>query len=517
MAIKLSISVDNETRNLTRDCQTIETMKKRIITPKIQRFKYVVCDYVGYNLAFLLFNVCRYHFLPRVSATWTIQEYLTTPILSVEQVLIPLGLLFLAWLSGYYNKVVEKSRLQEFLSTMSTSIIGGLIIFLMMLINDHAGRRRYDYELIGILIGLLFTCSYIPRLIITSFAIYRFRNSQWLRNTIFVGNRHRARSIVRKINSIPNRSGINVMGYYPLSLNSSAHYHEPTENIDNHKVTNSESVADRSFHLHEIEELCQSGKVDQIIIAPNHSSDKMVMQALMNLYHTKVPIKIAPNDLSFITSSIKLEDVYAEPFIDLTSPALSEFSKNFKRLFDVCVASCTLLLISPLLAAVALAVKITSKGPVIYSQERIGYRHRPFKIYKFRSMYPDAERLGPQLSCKTDSRVTPVGRILRKYRLDELPQFWNVLKGDMSLVGPRPEREFFIRKIVKQLPYYTMLCQVRPGITSWGMVKYGYAKNVDEMVKRAKFDLIYISNMSLAMDLKILIYTIKTIITGQGV
>ncbi|MDE6669241.1 MAG: sugar transferase, partial [Muribaculaceae bacterium] len=165
----------------------------------------------------------------------------------------------------------------------------------------------------------------------------------------------------------------------------------------------------------------------------------------------------------------------------------------------------------------AILVRHSSPGPVIYSQVRIGYRQRPFDIYKFRSMRQDAESEGPRLSSEADTRVTPLGRVMRKYRLDELPQFWNVLKGDMSLVGPRPEREFFIRQIVRKAPYYTLVHQVRPGITSWGMVKYGYASTIEQMVERTRFDLIYLSNMSTLVDFKIMIYTVKTILTGRGV
>jgi lipopolysaccharide/colanic/teichoic acid biosynthesis glycosyltransferase len=165
---------------------------------------------------------------------------------------------------------------------------------------------------------------------------------------------------------------------------------------------------------------------------------------------------------------------------------------------------------------IALAVKREKSGSVIYSQERIGYHKHPFKIYKFRTMRADAEADGPSLSSDKDSRVTRVGRFLRKYRLDELPQFFNVLRGDMSLVGPRPEREYYIRQIVAKAPYYNLVHQVRPGITSWGMVKYGYATTVDQMIERLQYDLLYLDNISLQVDLKILFHTVNTVLTGKG-
>ncbi|MFM7726842.1 MAG: sugar transferase, partial [Flavobacteriales bacterium] len=183
---------------------------------------------------------------------------------------------------------------------------------------------------------------------------------------------------------------------------------------------------------------------------------------------------------------------------------------------DIGVSVFALLFLFPFLLLIAIAIKLSSTGPILYSQERIGKHGKPFRIFKFRTMVSNAESNGPQLSSSHDNRVTRVGRFLRKTRVDELPQFYNVLKGEMSLVGPRPERRYFIDLIMERAPHYSHLHRVRPGITSWGQVKYGYAENVDQMIQRLKYDVLYIENMSLAMDLKILFYTVAIVLKGSG-
>jgi len=183
---------------------------------------------------------------------------------------------------------------------------------------------------------------------------------------------------------------------------------------------------------------------------------------------------------------------------------------------DWVISILALVILFPVFVIIGLAVSMTSKGPVFFLQERIGWHGKPFKIIKFRTMVLDAEKAGPQLSRSDDPRITSVGKFLRKSRLDELPQFFNVVKGDMSLVGPRPERSHFISKIMERAPHYRHLQKVRPGITSWGQVKYGYAENVDQMIQRLRFDLIYIENMSVALDFKILFYTVITVLRGRG-
>ena len=253
-----------------------------------------------------------------------------------------------------------------------------------------------------------------------------------------------------------------------------------------------------------------------VLIRDESKNNKVLLGVLYSLYRYKRPIKVLADRFNML-SKIQLRTIRGIPLVDVTDNNFSPAEQNIKLFLDKVCSVVALLLLSPLFAYIAWRVKKDSPGPVFFRQERIGYLGQPFWMYKFRTMYVNAEENGPSLSSEDDLRVTPFGRIMRKYRLDELPQFWNVLKGDMSLVGPRPERKYFIDEIVKTAPYYYLLHNVRPGITSLGMVKYGYAASVDKMVERIEYDILYYENMSLTLDLTILIYTVKTVITGKGV
>lgn len=270
------------------------------------------------------------------------------------------------------------------------------------------------------------------------------------------------------------------------------------------------------YQLSELEEVCEKLDIERFVVAMHPGGMRETGQLISSLFTYGRSIFVTLDLHGLILSRPRILDVAGEPLIDITRSNTTAATLNCKRVADVVLASIALVLLSPVYLALAVMIKTNSRGPVIYRQERIGLHKRKFRILKFRSMYIDAEVEGPALASVDDPRVTPVGRILRKYRLDELPQFYNVLRGDMSLVGPRPEREFYISQIVKRAPYYSLLHQVRPGITSWGMVKFGYAVSVDEMIERLRYDLMYIENVSVLVDLKILFYTVHTVVTGKG-
>ena len=257
-------------------------------------------------------------------------------------------------------------------------------------------------------------------------------------------------------------------------------------------------------------------QIEEVIIAIDSTEHGNIGTILNHLEDLPVEIKVIPTMYDIMAGTVKMTSIFGTPLISVNPELMAAWQVSLKRLFDIFASLFFLVVLLPLYFILAILIKFSSKGPVFFSQERIGLHKKPFNIYKFRTMYIDAEASGPQLSSENDPRITPIGRFLRKTRLDEIPQFYNVLIGDMSIVGPRPERQFFIDRIIQLAPHYVHLHKVKPGITSWGQVKYGYAENVDEMIERLRYDILYIENMSLAVDFKIMFYTVLIILRGKG-
>lgn len=461
-----------------------------------QAGKYILSDFISASVAWLLFNILRYEVFAIDEGADSLLDYLQYPGVLGGQVVIPLFWLVLYYFSGYYNKPFGKSRLTELFSTFITVLIGTVFVFFALLLDDIPRSIDIYYKLFFGVFGLQFFITYIPRLLITQSGMRKIKNREWAMKVLIIGAGGKAVRIAHDL----YRLGYDICGFV------SEDERTPVK-------------ADRNQVLGTVEDipvLMEKENVDEIVLAVESKNNKALLGILYSLYRYKRPIKVLADRFNML-SKIQLRTIRGIPLVDVTDNNFSPAEQNIKLFLDKVCSVVALLLLSPLFAYIAWRVKKDSPGPVFFRQERIGYLGQPFWMYKFRTMYVNAEENGPSLSSEDDLRVTPFGRIMRKYRLDELPQFWNVLKGDMSLVGPRPERKYFIDEIVKTAPYYYLLHNVRPGITSLGMVKYGYAASVDKMVERMEYDILYYENMSLTLDLTILIYTVKTVITGKGV
>ena len=461
-----------------------------------QAGKYILSDFISASVAWLLFNILRYEVFAIDEGADSLLDYLQYPGVLGGQVVIPLFWLVLYYFSGYYNKPFGKSRLTELFSTFITVLIGTVFVFFALLLDDIPRSIDIYYKLFFGMFGLQFFITYIPRLLITQSGMRKIKNREWAMKVLIIGAGGKAVRIAHDL----YRLGYDICGFV------SEDERTPVK-------------ADRNQVLGTVEDipvLMEKENVDEIVLAVESKNNKALLGILYSLYRYKRPIKVLADRFNML-SKIQLRTIRGIPLVDVTDNNFSPAEQNIKLFLDKVYSVVALLLLSPLFAYIAWRVKKDSPGPVFFRQERIGYLGQPFWMYKFRTMYVNAEENGPSLSSEDDLRVTPFGRIMRKYRLDELPQFWNVLKGDMSLVGPRPERKYFIDEIVKTAPYYYLLHNVRPGITSLGMVKYGYAASVDKMVERMEYDILYYENMSLTLDLTILIYTVKTVITGKGV
>ncbi len=467
-----------------------------------QKAKGVIADLVASVLSILLFNIFRYEWFIDNTGSWSLIQFLTSKTVLTGSIVFPIMLLAIYYLSGAYYNVMTRSRVDELTNTVISTAIGTIIIYFTILIDDIVDDKSTTYEMLGSLWLTLTLAVGGERMYLSSRLIRRVRNCRSGYNTLIIGVTQSAINMVDKLSNSPKTLGFNIIGYVNPVADA------PAQGDINLPV----------YPIEHIEDVIREHNVVKLIVMPHRDGIHATMRLINDLFPLGKSIFISPLLMHVISGKSSFGNVSGEPLVDVSHPDISPSTASCKRAADIVISALALTLLSPLFLAIAATILLKSPGGgILYRQERVGFRKKRFNIIKFRTMRPDAEDNGPALSSSDDPRITPVGRFLRKYRLDELPQFWNVIKGEMSIVGPRPEREYYISRIVEQVPYYSLIHNVRPGITSWGMVKYGYATTVEQMIERLQYDLVYIENISFGVDIKIILYTVRTVFTGKGV
>jgi exopolysaccharide biosynthesis polyprenyl glycosylphosphotransferase len=453
----------------------------------------VVFDYLTALLAWFLFYAYRVTEIEKTDLVYKGSFY-------TGIILIPLCWLFLYTVQGTYQNVQRNYRLKTIKQTFFSSLLGSLLVFLALVLNDFVYSYTQYYTMLAVLFSLHFFITLLPRFILTTIHVKRIHKGIFGFKTIIIGGSTKALEILEDIQKQKQSSGHQFAGFVNINGNDFA-LKEKLPLLGN---------------ITAINEIIREHKIQEVIIAVESTDHEKLKGIIANLAGHDVRISLIPDIYDILSGQVQMNSIFGTLLIRVNENVMPEWQISTKRILDIVCSLFALIILLPLYILLALIVKFSSKGPVFFRQERIGLHQKPFQIIKFRTMYVDAEKSGPQLSSSHDARITKAGKFLRKTRLDEFPQFWNVLKGEMSLVGPRPERRFYIDQIAEHDPQYLYLHQVKPGITSWGQVKFGYAENVEQMIQRMKYDLLYIRNMSLALDLKIMFYTVAIIFKGKG-
>jgi len=468
---------------------------------KKQRLLYILFDFLAAASAWILFFLYRkIQIEPKVFGS-------DVPIILDDTfwagvISIPIAWITFYYFTGFYNNMFRRSRLDDFVRTLLSSLMGVIVIFFVLILDDFIVDYTNYYSLFLALFLQHFALTLIPRMILTGRTVSRVHQRKITFRTVMIGSNENAVDVYKEIQGQKKSSGHEILGF--INVNQKEHY----------------QLQDYMVHLgsyKHMQDILLENRVEEAIVALDPSEQDKIGDVVSRLSLLNVGVSAIPSMTDILTGKVKSSTIFGTPLLEVSHELMPAWQQHVKQIMDIVLSLISLVILSPLILFLSIGVKLSSPGPVLYTQSRIGRFGKEFRIFKFRSMYHNAEENGPELSSRHDPRVTRFGQMMRRHRLDEIPNFINVLKGEMSLVGPRPEREYFIERIVQEAPHYVHLHKVKPGITSWGQVKYGYAVNVREMINRLRYDILYIENMSLFVDLKILLYTILTILKGRGV
>ena len=459
-------------------------------------FKYLTFDIIASLVIWVLFMVFR-KTVNDAQVFGSIQVFVPNYDFFSSLLLFPLSCIFVHYLTGFYLQSYKKSLTNVIFTTFFASIIISVSIFFVLMLDDIVLSYQYYYYSLLVLLGLSFFITLISRLFIWTEVRNNFKTKKWKINTLIIGTGENALRITRDIEAKSQQN--NIIGFIT---------------VDNIMRVNKDRVLG---NMSNIDALISENSIEEAIILLDNPDEQKLFKYINTLFKYNIDIRFTPRLYEILTGSARMGAIGINPLVTITNVNMSDWEISLKRFFDIVISFLSLVFLSPVFVYFAIFIKRDSKGPVFYKQERIGLLGKPFDILKFRTMHQGAENGVPKLSNANDDRVTNIGKVLRKYRIDELPQFWNVLKGEMSLVGPRPERKFYINQIIELAPYYCLLYKIRPGLTSWGPIKIGYSDTLEKMIERLNYDVIYMENMTLLNDLKILILTFEIIFKGKGV
>ncbi|MBI2419173.1 MAG: sugar transferase [Ignavibacteriales bacterium] len=464
------------------------------MSKKAEHFLLILCDFVAINAAWMTY------FLIRVNAGWF-------DLIVMPDFLAPMLIVYIYWFLvfhtiGLYRFWFAPSRFDELASIFKATIYGSALLFFLIFMDDSVhGVASGNRTVIVVYWALLFFWMSVSRLTVRGIQIKLLVKGIGRKNAIIIGIGATAVEVKKEIDNVLEL-GIDVIGFI--------------DPLKNEEIVSKNAIPVIGT-VETIERTIDEYAVKEIIFAFEQKHEDIVINVL-NLCETKdIGLKIVPDLYEILSGQARSAQLYGSPLVDINPTIMPAWEQQAKRVMDFISAIILLVLSSPMIIITAIAIKLDSKGPVFYSQERCGINGKPFKILKFRSMRTDAEKQsGPVWSQKGDTRITRVGQFIRKVRIDELPQMWNVLKGEMSLIGPRPERPYFVEKLAKEIPYYKRRLRVRPGVTGWAQVMHKYDESFDDVKAKLKYDLFYIENMSLRMDFKILLRTVFVVLFGKG-
>lgn len=452
-----------------------------------QKLLLILSDLIFVNLAWLV-----YYYI-RVESGWII--YANPPAFFIPLIVVYFYWLLIFSLAGLYQHWFVRSRFDEFASVFKAVSTGCLILFFVIFVDDFINNAPIISRFLILIYWFVMIISVgTGRIIIRSIQRNLLENGIGLRNTLIVGEGEKAENLKLMIKRFP-QLGYRIMGSVGLNSHVQKTTSDTIENIPT--VINQKNIS-------------------EIIIALESSEKEKLIDVIRYCTGEKVNMKILPDMYEIVSGMAKTNQIYGIPLIEVMPDIMSPAGKLTKRIIDITLSSFILIILSPILILISILIKLNSKGPVLYKQLRVGRKGIVYNMYKFRSMIENAEEYGPEWAGDKDQRITRIGRIIRRTYLDEVPQMINVLKNDMSLVGPRPERPYFVQQLKKDIPYYYKRLSVKPGITGWAQIKHKYDESVEDVKTKLQYDFYYIENMSLKLDFKIMINTVIVILLMKG-